>query len=228
MELLAAQPLLFEPGTSWAYGLSSDLLGYFIEVISEQPLDQFFAENIFEPLAMTDSYFYLPESKADRLVTLYADAGSQGLIVSKGDESDIILDNPRFPIEGARRFFSAGAGLSSTATDYARLCQMLLNGGVLDGKRILSRKSVELMQAPRADIDADGKADFSLGFFVVAELGKSTELGSAGAYSWGGAFNTAYWIDPAEKLIGVIMTQVRPVDSTINERFRTLVYQALE
>ena len=164
MELLADQPLMFEPGSRWAYGLSSDLLGYLVEVVSGQPLDQFFAENIFAPLAMNDSYFYLPRDKTDRLVTLYADVETDGLIVSKGDESNFTIDNTQFPVEGARRYFSGGAGLSSTAHDYARFCQMLLNGGTLDGSRILSRKSVELMRAPRADIDSDGVADFSLGF----------------------------------------------------------------
>jgi len=228
MELLAKQPLMFEPGSRWAYGLSTDLLGYLVEVISGQPLDQFFEENIFAPLAMHDSYFYLPGEKANRLVTLYADVKPDGLIVSKGNESSLILDNPRYPIEGARRFFSGGAGLSSTAYDYARFCQMLLNAGKLDGKRILSRKSVELMRAPRADIDEDGRADFSLGFFVNTDLGQLNDLGSVGTFSWGGAFNTAYWIDPTENLIAIIMTQVRPVNSDINERFQILVYQALE
>lgn len=228
MELLAKQPLMFEPGSRWAYGLSTDLLGYLVEVVSGQPLDQFFEENIFVPLAMHDSYFFLPDEKADRLVTLYADVEPGGLIVSKGNESNLILDNPRYPVEGARRFFSGGAGLSSTAYDYARFCQMLLNTGTLDGKRILSRKSVELMRAPKADIDDDGRADFSLGFFVNTDLGQSNELGSVGTLSWGGAFNTAYWIDPAENLVAIIMTQVRPVSSDINERFQILVYQALE
>jgi CubicO group peptidase (beta-lactamase class C family) len=228
MELLAKQPLMFEPGSRWAYGLSTDLLGYLVEVVSGQPLDQFFEENIFVPLAMHDSYFFLPNEKADRLVTLYADVEPGGLIVSKGNESNIILDNPRYPVEGARRFFSGGAGLSSTAYDYARFCQMLLNTGTLDGKRILSRKSVELMRAPRAAIDDDGRADFSLGFFVNTDLGQSNELGSVGTLSWGGAFNTAYWIDPAENLVAIIMTQVRPVSSDINDRFQILVYQALE
>lgn len=228
MELLARQPLMFEPGSRWAYGLSTDLLGYLVEVVSGQPLDKFFEENIFVPLAMHDSYFFLPDEKADRLVTLYADVEPGGLIVSKGNESSLILDNPRYPVEGARRFFSGGAGLSSTAYDYARFCQMLLNAGTLDGKRILSRKSVELMRAPRADIDEDGRADFSLGFFVNTDLGQSNELGSVDTFSWGGAFNTSYWIDPAENLVAIIMTQVRPVSSDINERFQILVYQALE
>ena len=227
MELLAKQPLLFEPGSEWAYGLSSDLLGYLVEVVSGKPLDRFFAEEIFAPLGMQDTYFYLPGEKADRLVTLYAAVPGKGLIVSIGDESSIKLDNPRYPVEGAKTYFSGGAGLSSTALDYARLCQMLLNGGVLDGKRLLGRKTVELMRTARADIDKDGEADFGLGFYIT-DLETTGELGSSGTLSWGGAFDTSYWIDPAENLVAVIMGQARPAQSDINKRFETLVYQALE
>ncbi len=227
MELLAKQPLLFEPGSEWAYGLSSDLLGYLVEVVSGKPLDRFFAEEIFAPLGMQDTYFYLPGEKADRLVTLYAAVPDKGLIVSIGDESSIKLDNPRYPVEGAKTYFSGGAGLSSTALDYARLCQMLLNGGILDGKRLLGRKTVELMRTARADIDKDGEADFGLGFYIT-DLETTGELGSSGTLSWGGAFDTSYWIDPAENLVAVIMGQARPAQSDINKRFETLVYQALE
>lgn len=227
MELLARQPLLFEPGSEWAYGLSIDILGYLVEVVSGKPLDRFFNEKIFTPLGMVDTHFYLPDEKADRLVTLYADVAGKGLIVSRGDESTIKMDNPRYPIEGAQSYFSGGAGLSSTAMDYARFCQMLLNEGTLDGNRLLGRKSIELMRTARADIDKDGVADFGLGF-RVNDLSETGELGSVGAYSWGGAFDTSYWIDPAENLVAVIMGQVRPVKSNINERFETLVYQSLE
>jgi CubicO group peptidase (beta-lactamase class C family) len=228
MKLLAKQPLMFEPGSNFAYGLSTDLLGYLIEVISGQSLQQFLAEEIFAPLDMHDSYFYLPEEKADRLVTLYADVGDGGLIVSRGDESDIFLDDPRYPVTGAKSYFSGGAGLSSTAYDYGRFLQMLLNDGELDGARILSRKSVELMRVARVDWDEDQIPDFSLGFAVVGDLGRNGELGSVGSYSWGGAFYTSYWVDPRENLVGVFMSQGRPIDSDISEKFTTLVYQALE
>jgi CubicO group peptidase (beta-lactamase class C family) len=228
MALLARQPLLFEPGTKWMYGLNTDLLGYLIEVVSGQALDVFFAEHILGPLGMEDTYFYLPDDKRDRLATLYAHVEGQGLVVSKGDESEIKMGNPNYPVEGARTYFSGGAGLSSTAYDYARFIQMLLNEGELDGVRVLSRKSVELMRTPRFDYDGDSKPDIGLGFGVVTDLGKYGELGSPGMYSWGGAFNTSYWIDPKEGLIGVFMSQVRPVNTDIDERFKTLVYQALE
>jgi len=226
MATLAEQPILFDPGSAWAYGLNTDLLGYLVEVVSGKPLDQYFAEEIFAPLGMEDTYFYLPDSKADRLVTLYADV--DGLRVSIGDESSIFLDNPKYQIEGAKSYFSGGAGLSSTAMDYARLIEMLLNDGELDGERILSRKSVELMRSPRMDSDSDGNADFGLGFAVISDLAASGELGSKGIYHWGGAFATSYWIDPEENLVAVIMTQQRPNKSDIANRFMTLVYQALE
>ena len=227
MQLLSMQPLLFEPGTEFAYGLNTDLLGYLVEVVSGQSLDEYFTEAIFEPLGMNDTFFYLPEEKADRLVTLYA-ATDDGLVVSQGDEADLKLDNPRYPVEGAHSYFSGGAGLSSTAYDYARFLQMLLNDGELDGARILGRKSVELMRTPRVDWDGDDRPDFGLGFRVVSDLGKQGELGSAGTYAWGGAFNTTYWIDPVEKLVAVYMSQARPTRSDMGDRFSTLVYQALE
>jgi CubicO group peptidase (beta-lactamase class C family) len=228
MALLAKQPLLHEPGSAFAYGLSTDLLGHLVEVISGKSLDQFFAEEIFTPLGMHDSYFYLPKDKAERLVTLYADVGDGGLIESQGGESEIILDDPNYPIAGARTYFSGGAGLSSTAYDYVRFLQMLLNDGELEGKRILSRKSVELMRTSRVDRDGDQKPDFGLGFRILGDLGKNGELGSIGTYAWGGAFYTSYWVDPAENLIGVLMSQVRPASSDIDLKFNTLVYQAIK
>jgi CubicO group peptidase (beta-lactamase class C family) len=227
MRRLATQPLLFDPGDGFAYGLNTDLLGYLIEVVSGMPLDEFFAKEIFLPLGMTDTTFYLPDEKADRLVTLYAEVDGQ-LRVSNGTEADIKLDNPRYPVEGAKSYFSGGAGLSSTTLDYFRFVQMLANNGELDGRRVLSRKSVQLMRAPRLDLPWTAGASFGLGFTVIDDLGVYGELGSEGTYSWGGAFNTSYWIDPEEQLVGVIMTQVRPYTSDITSRFKVLVYQALK
>lgn len=226
ISVLAEQPLLFDPGTRFAYGLNTDVLGRLIEVVSGKPLDRFFQEEIFGPLGMADTWFYLPPGKADRLVTLYADV--EGLRVSDGTEADIKLDNPLYPVEGAKSYFSGGAGLSSTASDYARFIEMLLNEGELDGERVLGRKSVELMRSARIDWDDDGFADFGLGFQVTGDIGKAGEIGSNGEYSWGGAYNTSYWIDPEENLVAVFMSQVRPVKSDITDRFKTLVYQALE
>ncbi len=228
IELLAKQPLLFEPGSKFNYSLSTDVLGRLIEVVSGQPLDQFFADHITGPLGMEDTWFYLPADKHDRLVTLYSHVDGEGLTVAKGDESSLTMIDPNYPIVGARTYFSGGAGLSSTAYDYGRFIQMLLNDGQLEGVRILSRKSVELMRTPRIDWDDDQTPDFGLGFVVISDLGKGDNLGSVGAYSWGGAFYTSYWVDPREGLVAVFMSQGRPIQSDIAQVFKTLVYQALE
>jgi len=228
MQLLARQPLLFEPGSAFAYGLSTDVLGYLIEVISGKPLDQFFSDEIFGPLGMNDTYFYLPHDKAGRLVTLYNDVDGVGLVAHEGSGTDIEVNDALYPIVGAKSYFSGGAGLSSTAHDYARFLKMLLNDGELDGARILGRKSVELMRTGRVDWDGDDVPDFGLGFAVVSDVGRNGELASPGALAWGGAFDTSYWIDPQEDLIGVYMSQARPTDSDLGARYKTLVYQALE
>jgi CubicO group peptidase (beta-lactamase class C family) len=228
MRILAQQPLLFDPGADFAYGLSTDVLGYLVQVVSGQSLDAFFQQQVFTPLAMKDTGFYLPKDKSDRLVTLYAQLPGAALMPSRGDESEIILDNPDYPVEGAQSYYSGGAGLSSTAYDYARFLQMLLNEGTLDGKRLLGRKSVELMRTARADMDDDERVDFGLGFKVIESVGVTGELGSPTAYSWGGAFYTWYWVDPEENLVAVFMSQVRPAQTTLGQRFTTLVYQALE
>jgi CubicO group peptidase (beta-lactamase class C family) len=226
MVKLAEMPLLFDPGSAWNYGLNTDLLGRLIEVVSGKSLAQYFADEIFTPLTMTDTHFYLPAKDHDRLVSLYA--GIDGELVPYTDESMTDLGDTNYPRVGAMTYYSGGAGLSSTAYDYARFIQMLLNDGELDGTRILGRKSVELMRSPRIDMDGDGTAEFGLGFQVIGDIGKSGELGSTGIYQWGGAFNTSYWIDPAENMIAVFMSQIRPSQTDITSRFKTLVYQALE
>jgi len=226
MVKLAEMPLLFDPGSAWNYGLSTDLLGRLIEVVSGKPLDQYFADEIFTPLQMTDTHFYLPPSDFGRLVSLYAAVDDE--LVPYTDDSLTDLGDTNYPRTGAMTYFSGGAGLSSTAYDYARFIEMLLNDGELDGVRVLGRKSVELMHSPRIDMDGDGDAEFGLGFQIIDDVGESGELGSAGVYLWGGAFNTSYWIDPEENMIAVFMSQVRPNKSDITTRFRTLVYQALK
>jgi CubicO group peptidase (beta-lactamase class C family) len=227
MMILAQQPLLHDPGEKFTYGLNTDLLGHLCEVISGKPFDKFLAEEVFTPLGMSDTYFYLPDEKANRLATLYAVDDDGALQVSKGDESDIFLDNPRYPIEGAKTYHSGGAGLSSTARDYARFLQMLLNDGELDGTRILGRKTVELLTSPRVKFDDDGEPKISAAFYVSGSPGEEGRLTSAGAYSWGGAFYTTYFIDPRENMIGIFMSQGLPIESSISERFKVLVYQAL-
>ncbi|MEM7147494.1 MAG: serine hydrolase [Verrucomicrobiota bacterium] len=223
---LGGLPLIHDPGEKWTYGLNTDVLGYLVEVVSGKPLDEYFQEHLFAPLGMVDTGFYLPEEKANRLVTWYR-ATKDGLKPQVGAGNEFGAE-PDYPVNGARSYFSGGGGLSGTALDYARFIQMLLNEGELDGQRVLSRKSVELMRAVQVE-DFGGEAfGFGLGFRVLADAGKRGELGSAGTYSWGGAFFTSYWIDPSEQLIAVLMCQVRPAFSQLGEQFQTAVYQALE
>ncbi|MGI9261751.1 MAG: serine hydrolase domain-containing protein [Woeseiaceae bacterium] len=225
MAVLAKQPLQFDPGERFEYGLNTDVLGYLVEVVSGKSLDEFFKDEIFEPLNMQDTFFYIPDDKANRLVTIYSD--NETLEPSDGTSGTITVD-PNYPIRGARTYFSGGAGLSSTASDYFRFVQMLLNNGELDGNRLLGRKSIELMRSPRIDMDRDGDADFGLGFSVTGDLGAAGEISSPSAYAWGGAFNTSYWIDPEERMVAVFMSNVFPYKTDIRARFRTAVYQALE
>jgi CubicO group peptidase (beta-lactamase class C family) len=225
---LSRQPLLFEPGSSYAYGLNNDVLGYVIEIIAGMTLDSFFKKMIFEPLKMNDTYFYLPEEKESRLVTLYAGNEDKDIKKSDGTESDIYLDNPNYPISGAKTMFSGGAGLSSTAYDYSLFLSMLLNEGKYDEQRLLSQNSVKLMRTALIDTDSDGNSDFGLGFDVITHPKQSNELSSVGSYSWGGAFYTTYWIDPQNKLIGIFMSQVRPYNHlSVATEFKNLVYQSI-
>ncbi len=224
---LARQPLLFDPGSDYAYGLSTDVLGRLIEKISGDTLEAFFYKEIFEPLDMTDTHFYLPESLENRLVTLYADPDGTGIVEATGNEDNFAPENPNYPVEGARTYFSGGAGLSSTAMDYAVFLQMLLNDGEYNGRRVLSAKSVELMRTSRIDLDENGENDFALGFRVV-ETGDKQNWATPGTYSWGGAFKTSYWVDPTRKIVVVFMAQVRPTKTTIHNRVGTLTYKALE
>lgn len=231
MKKLAGLPLTAQPGERLVYGLSTDMLGYFVEVMSGTALDRFFAERIFAPLRMQDTHFYLPEGKASRLATLYAE--QKGRLIPWDDLPRDVLTGTvtsRYPLEGAKSYFSGGAGLTGTAADYARLAQMLLNGGTLDGARILSRTSVELMTLHQiGDIPYSPGYQYGLGFSILADPGRVGELGSAGTYGWSGAFHTYYWVDPKEQMIIIFLSQVRPTTRTdVSRKVRMLAYQALE
>lgn len=216
---LAKLPLEFEPGTRWAYGPSTDVLGYLVEVISGMPLDRFFEEKIFKPLAMTDTHFYPPDSKMARLATVYAPAKPSGI-------SPVAI-----PVRG-KKFFSGAGGLSSTAQDYARFSQMLLSGGQLDGQRLVSRKTIDLMTSNHIGQlklwDSLAGYRFGLGFRVLTDLGESANLGSLGNYGWGGAFGTIFWIDPKEDMFGILMMQLRPYDHiNVRQEILTMATQAI-
>ena len=218
IDRLATLPLHAHPGEQYQYGYSTDVLGRVVEVISGMPLDRFFAEKIFAPLKMPDTCFFLPPEKAARLAKVYALEKGK---LSVGDQGDYVT--------GPRKCFSGGAGLLSTTGDYARLLQMLLNEGELDGVRLLSPKTVQLMRANHTGTKmADKTGAFGLGFWVMQDVGYYGELGTPGAFGWGSAYFPQYLVDPKEKIVAFIMTQLRPAgDQDLNERFKVLMYQAL-
>lgn len=215
---LARLPLNGQPGETFQYGYSTDVLGYLVEVVSGLPLDRFFAERIFQPLKMVDSGFFLPPEKAGRLAPVYA---SENGGLKLGNQGDYVT--------GPRKCFSGGAGLLSTAADYGRLLQMLLNGGELDGVRLLSPKTVELMHANHTGTKFTGDTGaFGLGFWVMEDVGRYGELGSVGAYGWGSAYFPQYLVDPTERIVALLMTQLMPSGGNdLNQKFKVLMYQAL-
>lgn len=226
---LAGQPLLFNPGERFEYSLGVDVLGRLVEVVSGQPLDEFFRVRIFQPLGMTDTYFFPPENKLDRLAsayTYYADKGLNRFPDTPIVEGSMVY-SADYPYRGPKKLFAGGAGLNSTAGDYARFCQMMLNGGKLGEKRLLSRKSVELMSHDQlGKIGPD--EGFGLGFGVDGVKGPLHELGSPGEYGWGGFFYTAFSIDPKEAMIVIFMGQLHPTgDLTLDRQVHTLAYQAI-
>ena len=226
---LAALPLLFNPGERWEYGLGVDVLGYLVEVVSGQTLDEFLRARVFEPLGMKDTFFYVPEGKLDRLATAYTWYAEKGL--SRFPDAPIVEGTfsyaADYPYRGPKKLFAGGAGLQSTALDYARFCQMMLDGGKAGALRLVSRKSVELMTHDQLGKVAPDQA-FGLGFGIDGVKSPLGELGSRGEYNWGGFFYTAFWIDPQEQMITVFMAQLHPTgDLSLDRMFHTLAYQAI-
>jgi CubicO group peptidase (beta-lactamase class C family) len=221
MNLLARQPLKFQPGTAYTYSVGIDLLGRIVEVASGMSLEDFFRVRIFQPLGMRDTTFNLPSSKAARLVPLHGmDKGALVRAAEQGDYTNVT-------------YFSGGAGLVSTGRDYLRFAQMLLNGGELGGVRLLSRKTVELMTASHTlDIGPSAVSSgygFGYGFSVRESLGLSSRLGSEGMYTWSGILGTYFWVDPKEQLAAVMMLQLFPrPDERPREVFTALTYAAIQ
>lgn len=223
---LATAPLNDQPGTMFRYGYSIDVLGRLVEVVSGKTLDRFFEDRIFKPLGMTDTAFFVPEEKWKRLAVLYGPKQGGGIQRFEGAAQDSFKKKPVLLL--------GGAGLTSTLDDYARFCMMLLNGGELDGVRILARKSVELMRSDhlgnlgRAGLLGEGYG-FGLTFAVNLGPGKSATVGSQGEYYWGGAAGTSFWIDPQEHMIGVFLIQVLPpTNIPAGDQFKRMAYLALE
>ena len=222
---LAKLPLVFEPGEKYHYSLGIDVLGYLIEIVSGMSFDTFLQERLFKPLGMADTHFYLPEEKADRLVTPHLDKDGEW-VKYRGLPSYYDAD---YPIKGSKTYFSGGAGLSSTAYDYATFLQMVLNDGELNGVRFLSRTTVDTMNA--IQIDKGGEISHGLAFGINNEksLAKGG-LGSVGSVSWGGYFNSQYFADPDEQILAVLLKQTRKTinrDST-RDKYRRLVLQAID
>ena len=221
MRALGRLPLRSRPGENFTYSLSFDVLGYFVEVVSGMPFDRFLRTRIFDPLGMDDTWFYLPKDRHDRLVTLH-DAESGRAEPMRGSVFDGV--NPDYPrLSGT--YFSGGAGLSSTAEDYARFLQLFLNKGEFNGVRLLSPKTVELMlteQLPTMDTEV------GLGFGLETSRNDHRSPRTLGTFSWGGAFATTYWADPEEGLVAQLYTNmVRPTGPNLASRFNTLVYSAI-
>jgi len=226
---LAAIPLLFNPGDRFEYSLGVDVLGRLVEVWSGKPLDEFFRTHIFEPLGMKDTYFFPPENKVDRLATAYTYYPEKGL--NRFPDTPIregsFVYSSDYPSKGPKKLFSGGAGLVSTAMDYARFCQMMLDNGKVGSTRLLSRKTVELMTHDQlGKIGPD--QGFGLGFGVEGVKGPLSELGSVGEYNWGGFFYTEFTIDPKEQMIVIFMGQLHPTgDLTLEQQVNELAYQAI-
>ena len=234
IEKLATLPLEFSPGTRWNYSVSTDVLGYLVEVMSGMRFDEYLKKKIFEPLKMVDTAFYVPPEKLSRFAANY---------IRQPDKTLKLEDDPgNSTYSKPPTYFSGGGGLVSTAADYYRFCQMLLNGGELDGVRILGRKTIELMTMNHlpggkdlselsistfTQVATEGNG-FGLGFSVHLGSDKSQVIGSVGEYAWGGAASTAFWIDPREDLIVIFLTQFMP-NATFNFRnqLKAIIYPAI-
>lgn len=224
-------PLRFQPGTSWSYSVANDIQGRLVEVISGTTFDRFLDERLFGPLDMRDTGFTVPPEDVERFTTNYQ-------VEPEGGMTPIDLPAESLYVEGrGKRLFSGGGGLVSTARDYLRFAQMLANGGELDGVRILSRKTIELMTTNHLPEGVDMRiamramfpgVGYGLGFGVLLDRARAGQTASVGTYWWGGAANTSFWVDPVENIVGVIMTQRFPGDQAFGPELQTLTYQALD
>jgi CubicO group peptidase (beta-lactamase class C family) len=232
--LLAGYPLKFQPGAHWNYGLSTDVCARLVEILSGEPFDRYLHAHIFEPLQMVDTGFSVPDASADRFAACYGyQAGGPPLLIDDPEQSSY---------RRRRSYLSGAGGLVSTSGDYLRFCQMLVNRGELDGRRIVGRKTLELMTCNHLPEDGElaqlanggfGEAEFTgvgfgLGFAIGKGPGATASAGSVGEYYWGGAASTAFWVDPSEGVTVVFMTQLIPsISYPFRSQLRALVYQAL-
>ena len=227
-------PAVSHPGERWVYGYNTDILGALVEVVSGRPLDAFLAAELLEPLGMSDTHFYLPEEKRNRLTVVYSSVPDGG--IERAPDPGYMDDGGIFGtigqgqyVDGPRTSFSGGAGLLSTARDYATFLQMMLNGGELNGVRILSPNTVKLMTVNHlGEVPFRPGQGFGLGFSVVTDLGARGVPGSVGEFGWAGAYHSTYWVDPEEEMVVVYLTQLIPaINIDDQNKFRALLYQAI-
>jgi CubicO group peptidase (beta-lactamase class C family) len=231
---LAKLPLACQPGTAWEYGLNTDVLGHVVEVVSGKTLEEFCRERIFGPLKMDDTWFILPKEKRSRLSALYS-IGPDKTLARVGDkptQSGALVYTATYPTNDGSKYFSGGAGMVSTADDYFRFCQMMLNRGELNGARVLKAETVDRMvrnQLGEVRIGFPGADVMGFGFGILSEKSKEATKDPAGvgSYGWGGAFGTYFWIDPKNQLVGIYMSQVFPPDFAIGQEVKRLTYDAL-
>lgn len=222
MERLAGLPFVRQPGEAWVYGYATDVLGCVVERASGMPLDEFFRARITAPLDMRDTHFFVPAAKRQRLVTVYASSGNMVVRAPEGSRGQGHYDR------GPMKNFSGGAGLVSTARDYARFLQMLLDGGALDGVRILSPASVALMTSNQTGtLYAQAGQGFGFGFSIVQQPGADNTLSPVGTWGWGGAYGSQYRVDPKNRVIWLYLMNQTPNTTDVASKFPNLVYQAL-
>ena len=222
--LLVTFPLVNQPGSAWRYSVATDVLGYLVEVVSGVPFGDYLQTEIFDPLEMKDTGFYVPEGRLNRLAANYTPDPDGGLVLFDAPSGSTFARPPRL--------HSGGGGLVSTTTDYLHFAQMLLNSGEWDGRRILGRKTVELMTQNHLPENMhpfeNPGVGFGLGVRVVESIGRNQILGSKGEYGWGGAASTNFWVDPQEDLIGIVMPQLmNNAQYPFGDDLRVLAYQAL-
>jgi CubicO group peptidase (beta-lactamase class C family) len=223
MEALATLPLAFQPGEKWMYGLSIDVLGCVIEVVSGKNLEEYLHEKIFRPLGMNDTYFNVPASKARRLATVYTEDSLHHVMRQK----DTLGIDPDYPL-AKKRYFSGGAGLTGTAWDYAIFLQTMLNGGIYNGVRILSPRTVQLMTSGQLSFLYNGADNIGLAFGLTSAHSADREMRNEGSFGWGGYFGTTDWADPKARLVCLIMTQQTPNSHVdIEKRLENIIYSSL-
>jgi CubicO group peptidase (beta-lactamase class C family) len=225
MERLATLPFVSQPGEAWVYGYNTDVLGCIAERASGMPLDELIRARVTGPLGMKDTQFFLPAAQRDRLAAVYSSTSANGGTIARAPDG---ARGQGHYVDGPRRSFAGGAGLLSTARDYARFLEMIRNGGAVDGVRVLSPRTVELMTTNQVGtLHSPAGLGFGLGFETTDRYG-ANGLDAVGAFGWGGAYGSVYRVDPKSRLVLVLMIQMLPNASDIGTRFPTLVYQALQ